>query len=1418
MKRMTQIGRQRIGDLTWLLVATLLAFVSSAGAQNVNDENAPRTFGTHTELIRDMSVKVQGGEISVFRSWQDYQQSWTFNPQFEALTLSDAKQGEAFDHALPKSINRGSRSNTQVYLGVWRNTPAKSTLTNVPSSVAQAAIINSFQYCSNKGEEAFETIYAAKDGFKWTSGVERNWAQYDWQGVLRSWGKGNFLIGKVLYDPQNRPRGYADTFDTEVITFERDPSGRINKVKDYSGREVAYKYDSQNRIEEVIDLDGVKTRYTYENGHIVLKTIGDKTGAAPGEEVNEETTISMAYSPDGILLSSTNPDGIQTKYQYEYNKNSKLYTTIETVTGNRVTTTTHSVDGRVASISKNGEYVERSFNLCEDIAILDQHNALIYIDRDSFGMISTILRPDGKKISFQYTAQNWSEVLEPWNTVTKPWGITSMTTPDGQTASYDRDAYGNVKTIVVQAANGESHRWSFTYDPYGNPIEERFFAGETPNDTLDSIKKWSYDNYGNVTAFQMGLNGPQWQYKYNAQGQIVTLTAPDSEKFQYVFTPSGKIESFTNPRGYVVTLSYTNRGLPKSVIDAYDVGKEAITTYHYNHRGLPVKITDPFANEWLYEYTGDGRIEAAIDPLGKKIGYTYDPKNRMTSFTDGNGVSVVRQYFDTALSGQAPQTEIPFQPKVLVQYPTYTEEQQYDLLGQLTALRFTPKDGSPGEEAHYEYNLRGDLIGMIRPDGGKVEQGWDLLSRITSIKSPGEGTATYAYSNGERKITYTDGLGQSVVYDFDESNKLTKQTRVEGTQIHYTYDVNGNLETVTGGKGEIVKFTYDKAYETKRVEIFANGAATIPLRTINYTRNIRGDFLDIIDGSTIQHYDRDATGRILTASTTYDAGFVKTHSFTYAANGLPQTQTLLDGTTLSYLWDSANQFEGINIPNKGSIKFGYNSQQWFNPTSITFPGGTKQTFEYDGLGRFKNIRSSDQSENAFLNYTYSYQTGPFFGGLTKNLTTQDGTTAYTYDNAGRLTGVSYPDLSDENYTYDAIGRRQPSSGTPWTYTKGGAVTNTGGIQYTYDANGNRSSKTEGGVTSEYIYDESDKLVRIEKPHGSVLAKYTYDSIGRRLSKEVGGIKSYYYYDDSGLAAELDATGVVKRKYIFAPNSSWTTRPLATEEAGAYHFAHSDRLGTPQKFITSGGTVTWSGKATAFGETVVTTSSIENNLRFPGQYFDSESKLNHNFQRNYDPILGAYLEQDPFGILQTGPNRYFYAAANPVSIYDPTGEHPLLLVLALASAAFTAMDAYDCYQDPCQNLDACAALPFDLLGAGIGAKAAKVAKPLIGPALGNAEKKLYRQGTFPNKALGWKGNQPKGQQWAPEHPLTTPGFAQKYGLPANNSGKPDWIVGGTTKGPYTVQKAPGSYDNPVNKGGGDEFIPSDIHVNWFHMPD
>jgi RHS repeat-associated protein len=104
----------------------------------------------------------------------------------------------------------------------------------------------------------------------------------------------------------------------------------------------------------------------------------------------------------------------------------------------------------------------------------------------------------------------------------------------------------------------------------------------------------------------------------------------------------------------------------------------------------------------------------------------------------------------------------------------------------------------------------------------------------------------------------------------------------------------------------------------------------------------------------------------------------------------------------------------------------------------------------------------------------------------------------------------------------------------------------------------------------------------------------------------------------------------------------------------FYFYHNDHLGTPQKLTAVNGAVGWSAKYSSFGEADVdASSSITNNLRFAGQYYDTESGLHYNYNRFYDPTTGRYMSIDPIGF-NGGINMYSYANINPINLIDPLG--------------------------------------------------------------------------------------------------------------------------------------------------------------------
>jgi RHS repeat-associated protein len=77
--------------------------------------------------------------------------------------------------------------------------------------------------------------------------------------------------------------------------------------------------------------------------------------------------------------------------------------------------------------------------------------------------------------------------------------------------------------------------------------------------------------------------------------------------------------------------------------------------------------------------------------------------------------------------------------------------------------------------------------------------------------------------------------------------------------------------------------------------------------------------------------------------------------------------------------------------------------------------------------------------------------------------------------------------------------------------------------------------------------------------------------------------------------------------------------------------------------------------------------------FPGQS-EVLADLYYNRARDYDPVLGRYIQADPIG-LWGGVNPYIYANADPVNLIDPTGEAWFVILPAIAGGGNLAYQLY-----------------------------------------------------------------------------------------------------------------------------------------------
>ncbi len=774
-------------------------------------------------------------------------------------------------------------------------------------------------------------------------------------------------------------------------------------------------------------------------------------------------------------------------------------------------------------------------------------------------------------------------------------------------------------------------------------------------------------------------------YTYNPQGLVLTEDGPRTDVVDvttYTYDTFGNRSSITNALGHTTQLlDYNGRGQPARVIDAN--GTETVLTYHVRGWLTSVTVVDPSgvaASNSVTNYTYDnvGQLIEITQPNGVVLTYTYDAARRLTQISNSVGESI-----NYTLDNAGNRTSETIQTSTGT--ITYTVNRAFDELSRVMDII-----GAENQITHFDYDVNDNNTAVTDPKTNVTNQIYDPLDRLQQSTDAANGTTQFGYDDQDRLTSVTDANGNTTTYSYDGFDNLTQISSPDTGTATYTYDQANNRTSMTDARGVVVNYSYDALNRLTGVTYPATPVENIVYQYDGVTTGNKGigRLTQITDQSGSTHYHYDHRGNLLTKTTVIDGQTLVT-STTYDLANNPIEMTYPSGLVVNYTYDSQGRVQDITAtrPTENPINIISDTEYLaFGPVKgMTYGNGLTQTLTYDQDYRLSTL-TSGSALTTVLDLSYDYDAN---GNITTidHLNEPTNNQLFSYDVLDRLSG-STGDYGSLSYQYDPIGNRLQKSTTEnaqintedYSYNTGSnqlnsviinPVTDNTVSNYQYDNNGNPTQISDTDTATENLtstYNAANRLATISK--SSLTANYTYNALGQRTTKQiVGNATTHYAYNESGqLLGEYTAQGQVIKEYLY-----FNGQPLAQVTANNIYTYHNDHLGTPRVLTDQNKNIVWQSSYTPFGEATKSVTTVENNLRFSGQYFDEETELHYNWFRYYDPATGRYITSDRIG-LGDGLNTYAYVGGNPLKYFDPNGLARIESGLDTSGMSFTEANA------------------------------------------------------------------------------------------------------------------------------------------------
>jgi RHS repeat-associated protein len=743
------------------------------------------------------------------------------------------------------------------------------------------------------------------------------------------------------YDPVfNQVTSETDELGRQTL-YEIDPlTGNRRKVTKVVGAVggsddvvTSYTYTNKNLIDTETDPNGRVTDYDYNPQNQLVKITFAKGTV-------DEAVQQFEYDVAGNQKAVIDENGIRTEYEYDAMNMLKKTTFAKGTPEEATQQFEYDGDGnQTAVIDENGNRSESEYN------IMNQLVKVTAPDPDGSGPLTSpvtsygydksgnqvwMLDPLGRRTEYRYDSRNrLMETVNPDGTVEK--------------MRYDSD---NNQTANVDAKGNRTNK---VYDARGRLIREV--------DATGKITRFEYDAANQMVA-QIDANNNRTEYKYDSlgmrtdvtQGANTTIASTSKTEYDKVGNVTAEIDANTNKTQYV----YDARNRQTRVIDA--LTPSGITTTEYDDVGNVTSIKDPVNNTTQFVYDARNRLKSETNQFSKTRAFEYDKVGNRTRITDRN--NHVRSFTYDALNRETAETWLNATNNPIrtfnstydaasqltsVKDPDSTYQFGYDPKGRQIAVDNTGTPGVPNVLLNYTYDDQDNLLSVKDTINGAAKGNtaytYDTLNRISQITQSGNGVASkrvdFGYDNiGQIKSVnrYSDLSGSQLVrgttYTYDAKNRLDVLSHGSGVSYNFNYD-NGNRITKITDVDGVTNYTYDK---NNQLTVANHSNSNKPNESFSYDAN----------GNRTNSGYQTGTNNRLNSDGKYN--------YAYDDEGnLTRRTEIASNKVTEYEWDYRNRLAGVFDKNAAgnvtqNVGFKYDSQ---NRRISKKVGSNETRFVYD---------------------------------------------------------------------------------------------------------------------------------------------------------------------------------------------------------------------------------------------------------------------------------------------------------------------------------------------------------------------------------------------------------------------------------------------------------------------------------------